>query len=115
MPPEIVSGSDVRFLVNPAEENDCTESIQLQTLPLNAAALVLGIQPDDDEDNDSVSLLESVSVSERLRSVLIVRHMLELEDGVDAVARDALLRLHRVLRCTQSATATQTRIPQYFQ
>lgn len=90
-------------------------SIQLQTLTQNAAEQFLGVRGDDYEDNEPVSPLKSVSVSDRLRSALIVRHMLDLEDGVDAAVGSVLIRLHRGLHCTHYASATQTRTTQYFQ
>lgn len=110
---EGVCPMDLHFLVNLVEEDDCSEFSDLAVLAVNNVVQSTGLESDTDEVEELVSPLQYVSINNRLRSVFIVCHLLEVAGNVETVGFSTSLRLHRDLRCTCSSASTQTQIPHF--
>lgn len=80
----------------------------------NAAVHITGSEPDTEDVEEPVSHLNPVSINDRLRYVFIVRHLLDMEDDVEAMLRSNFLRTHRELRCTRSSASPQNQITQFL-
>lgn len=104
------SGITASEALHPIDEDDCLEIPTVDNLACVAADVVMCVDRADFDGYDSVCALVEVSLSERLRSVVIVGYMLEQDDETDPIVRNVLRRMHRELRKEQVEGVTQTMI-----
>lgn len=72
------------FIINSEEENDVMEIVEEDVLAAEAAgARMEDLDTDNDPSEDDMSYSDRLSYEERLRSVVVVRHMLESIDCID--------------------------------
>ena len=100
--------------LNPAGENEVFEIVEQATLANVAVHNLLREGEFEDTDEEDVSYLDTLTLGERLRSVVVVRHSLENEDCVDPRVMNSLRTVQRRLNLQRANSARQTRIAQYF-
>lgn len=95
---QTVCGMAIRDLVNPGREDKCIETPNVDGLAQDAASVVRGDVVVDPEEIEHVHYLDGVSLSEKLRSLVIVLHLLENEDRGEGAVAWALRRVQRTLK-----------------
>lgn len=80
---EIRAQTSMDFILNPEGEDDVIEDTDESALVEEAAAAVLQGGDEEEEEPDETSYLDRLSFDECLRSIVVVRHILESADCVD--------------------------------
>ena len=109
--PQVRARMAIANLVSPEGENDCHEVVDINSLVNEAAESIGGHSQGEEEVKSPVlSLLDSVSLQERLKAVVIVRQLLAEKDCIDSVFSSTLRTLQRDIRLRRSRTARQQQI-----
>lgn len=101
-------------ILNPASENDCVEIPTVTSLAEIVAANAREEDINHDVDPEAQSPLESVSISEQIRSGVIVCHLFEQSDSMDAAIRRSLRSKFRELRRQGLERSSQNRITKFL-
>lgn len=107
---------DIDFITNPEDENNVLEEADDTTLVSGAvAAMTEGEVESEESDAETASYLEGVGYEERLRCIVVVRHLLESADFADPLVLGSLRTLQRDVKLQQAKSARQTRISEFFE
>ena len=105
----------VESLINPEGEEACLQDVDETALATEAANNILGESCNDCEDDGEMNYLQHLSNSEKLRSIVIAKHLFKLYDIRDLRVEGALEGLQRRLRRDQSRQRQQTLITSFFE
>ena len=89
--PQVRARMEIANPVPPEGENDCHEVVDVNSLVKEAAENIGGhSRSEEEEESPLMSLVDSVSLQERLKAVVIVWQLLAEKDCIDSVFSSSL-------------------------
>lgn len=104
----------LEFVLNPDGEDNVIEEVDEATMARETVNEIMEVENDQDDEEEEESYLDKLAWSERMRSVVVVKHLFESFGVVDPLVVNSLRSLHRELKHSRASAARQTRISDFF-
>lgn len=115
VPARVQEQMSLDMILNPVGESDCMEDVDASALSAEAAIAILGTGEDQAEEESEVSYLDQISSADKLRCLVVARHLLGHHDIGDKRVEWILKGLQREVKRSQIQSRKQTLISSFFE